>query len=116
MQFIGYKCLSVREFERECGISNGLVKNMEKGFGKKTQRKIFERFPELNPSWLLLGAGDMLQDITTQSAPNILSDTPNYTDEIQRLTAENDELKKQIEELKKQTAQQMDIILKLASK
>ena len=39
-QFIDHKHLSVREFERNCGISNGLIKNMERSFGKKD--KIFK--------------------------------------------------------------------------
>ena len=34
-QFIDHKLLSVREFERNCGTTNGLIKNMEKSFDKK---------------------------------------------------------------------------------
>ena len=39
-KFIDSKCMSIREFERECGVSSGLLNNMERGFGKKD--KIFK--------------------------------------------------------------------------
>lgn len=39
-KFIDSKYMSIREFERECGVSSGLLNNMERGFGKKD--KIFK--------------------------------------------------------------------------
>ena len=121
-QFIDHKHLSVREFERNCGISNGLIKNMEKSFGKKTQRKIFDAYPELNPEWLILGTGEMLR--TPQNSINILNGDNNTNNgqisvlenNVEQLKNENEALKAENGQLKSQIAQLTDIISKLASK
>ena len=121
-KFIDSKCMSIREFERECGVSSGLLNNMERGFGKKTQRRIFERFPELNPEWLILGTGEMLR--TPQNSVNILNGDNNTNNghisvlenNVEQLKNENEALKAENAQLKSQIAQLTDIISKLASK
>lgn len=121
-KFIDSKCMSIREFERECGVSNGLLNNMKRGFGKKTQRRIFERFPELNPEWLILGTGEMLR--TPQNSVNILNGNNNTNNghisvlenNVEQLKNENEALKKENEQLKAEKKELIDIISKLASK
>lgn len=121
-KFIDSKCMSIREFERECGVSSGLLNNMERGFGKKTQRRIFGRFPELNPEWLMFGTGEMLR--APQNAVNILNGNNNTNNghisvpetNMERLKKENEDLKAENGQLKRQVAQLTDIISNITSK
>ena len=60
LEFIKYKCISVKEFEMRCGMSNGYVSSMRKGFGTDKLSNVLSAFPELNREWLLYGEGEML--------------------------------------------------------
>ncbi|MCD8286212.1 MAG: hypothetical protein LUD50_03180 [Clostridia bacterium] len=60
-KFIEAKGLSVAEFERRCGLSNGYVKGMRKNFGDEKLVDVLRAFPELNRDWLLYGEGDMIR-------------------------------------------------------
>lgn len=54
--------ISAREFERAVGMSNGMlgkIKSSNKSFSVDTLEKIFYTFPHLNPTWLVLGQGEM---------------------------------------------------------
>lgn len=59
--FIEYAGLSIAEFERKCGLSNGAVSKM----GDNTRRSTIDRisiiFPDLNITWLLTGEGEMIK-------------------------------------------------------
>lgn len=68
--FISYLNLSVAEFERVCGLSNGSVSKMGDNTRMSTLDKISKAFPLLNISWLRTGEGEMLRD---QSTTNIES-------------------------------------------
>lgn len=57
---IKYKRLSVRDFERACGLSNGAVSKMGNDTRRSTLNKICTAFPDVNPEWLLAGIGTML--------------------------------------------------------
>jgi len=55
------KCgLSVKQFEKKCGISNGSVANTKLGLST-TLEKISVANPDLNMYWLLTGEGTMLK-------------------------------------------------------
>lgn len=60
LEFIKYKEISVKEFEIRCGMSNGYVSSMRKGFGADKLGNVLSAFPELNREWLLYGEGEML--------------------------------------------------------
>ena len=60
LEFIKYKGISVKEFEMRCGMSNGYVSSMRKGFGTDKLSNVLSAFPELNREWLLYGEGEML--------------------------------------------------------
>ncbi len=55
---------SVRNFEDECGLSNGYLNNAlhasSGGIGSDNIARIIEKFPMLNIYWLCTGKGDML--------------------------------------------------------
>lgn len=69
---------------------------MEKSFVKKTQRKIFDAYPELNPEWLIFGTGEMLR--TPQNSVNILNGKNNTNNgHISVLESNVDQLKRAVE-------------------
>lgn len=72
LEFVSAKGLSVAEFERLCGLSNGYVRKVKDSLGKRGLTDILRKFPELNSDWLLTGEGDMF--LSQQSNPII-----NYT-------------------------------------
>lgn len=60
IEFIKYKKISVKEFETRCGLSNGYVSSMRKGFGAEKLGNVLSVFPELNRDWLLYNEGEMI--------------------------------------------------------
>ena len=60
-EFIDYKNLTVSRFEEMCGLSNGYVAAMRKGYGAEKLNNVLTVFPELNRDWLLYGEGTMLK-------------------------------------------------------
>lgn len=70
MEFISAKGLSVAEFERLCGLSNGYVRKVKDSLGKRGLSDILRKFPDLNSDWLLTGKGDMLIPSVVQNNQN----------------------------------------------
>lgn len=66
LEFVSAKGLSVAEFERLCGLSNGYVRKVKDSLGKRGLSDILRRFPDLNSDWLLTGKGEMLLTNPTQ--------------------------------------------------
>ena len=67
--FIDYTGLNQSEFGRLLGFSQGYIGKVLKGkvdFTTGKALKIFNQFPELNPTWLFTGSGEML--FTKQSS------------------------------------------------
>ena len=60
LEFIKYKNISVKEFETRCGLSNGYVTAMRKGYGADKLSNVLTAYPELNRDWLLYNEGEML--------------------------------------------------------
>lgn len=61
IEFIKAQHLKVSEFEKRCGLSNGYVSSMRKGFGTEKLDNVLREFPTLNREWLLYGEGEMLK-------------------------------------------------------
>lgn len=59
----GYAKLSKIEFFRELGLSYANFKGEQKksGLSSDALLKVLSKYPELNPTWLLLGEGEMLK-------------------------------------------------------
>lgn len=62
--FIGFKKLSIRAFESQCGLSFGFVGNMRNSMQPDKITRIAHQFPELNTGWLMTGEGEMLKSET----------------------------------------------------
>lgn len=61
-KFIEAENISIREFERRCGLSNGYVKGVKNSIGSDKMRSITLQFPHLNTVWLIAGVGEMLKN------------------------------------------------------
>jgi len=69
IEFISYKKISIRAFEKAVGLSNGYVNNISVSIKYEKMQMISLRFPELNPVWLMMGEGEMI--LTETSSPEI---------------------------------------------
>lgn len=67
-QYIGFRNLSVREFEQAAGLSNGSVSKMGDNTRQQTIEKICSCFTDINSVWLRTGKGRMLNDEGTEAA------------------------------------------------
>jgi transcriptional regulator with XRE-family HTH domain len=59
-EYIKYENISVREFEKQCGLSYSYVNNIRSSISIKKMTNIARQFPKLNLMWLLFGKGKML--------------------------------------------------------
>jgi len=69
LEFIKYKNISVKEFETRCGLSNGYVANMRKGYSAEKLKDVLSAYPELNRDWLLHNEGKMIKEQPTEPPP-----------------------------------------------
>lgn len=69
LEYISKSNLSVAEFEKKAGLSNGSVSKTNNNMRKSTINSISLSFPNLNIDWLINGEGEMLRtDIVTPSS------------------------------------------------
>ena len=59
LKFIDAKGLKVRDFERNCGLSNGAVSKMTANTRESTYNRLSIGYPDLNIEWLRTGIGEM---------------------------------------------------------
>ncbi len=60
LEFINSENLSISEFERRTGLSNGYVNKDRRRLSKDKIRYINKAFPNLNTNWVDTGEGEML--------------------------------------------------------
>lgn len=58
-EYLSFKHLSVREFERMCGLANGVASRLSETTSPTTLRKI-EKSSDISIDWLIKGDGEML--------------------------------------------------------
>lgn len=62
-EFISTLGISEREFCRRVGVGSAFIQSIRKSIMPDTLNKIAIQYPQLNPVWLLLGNGEMLQAV-----------------------------------------------------
>lgn len=78
--YVKYKRMTVRDFERSIGASNGLVSSMRKGLGGEYILRISEQYPELNIEWLLTGRGEMIKpEVETKQSAHIIANNNRHS-------------------------------------
>lgn len=58
--FAEHRGMPISKFESMCGLSNGYISAMRKGFGREKLNNVLRTFPDLNREWLLYGEGEMI--------------------------------------------------------
>lgn len=64
-QYFDYKGIKYTPVERELGLSNGYLGKMRArgaSIGSEIIEKIVLNYPDINPEWLLTGAGQMIRN------------------------------------------------------
>ena len=70
-QFIDFKGIAVSAFERSIGMSNASFgKSLKNGgaIGTDKLENFLKTYPEVSPTWLLTGKGNMLVDLDNLTA------------------------------------------------
>lgn len=81
MTYLEFKKIPAYKFEEACGLSRGYLNNLKNSPRPDKIQSIIQNYPDINPSWLLSGAGSML----TTAAPeitNINTDKPDKNEEF----------------------------------
>lgn len=71
IDFINYLGISIAEFERFCGLSNGSVAKMGENTRVSTISRISKKYPLLNTDWIRTGRGEMLLNSNEQKIGDI---------------------------------------------
>jgi hypothetical protein len=108
--FIKFKGISVREFERLCGLSNGYVNSITQTVMPNKLKSISLQYPDLNLGWITTGEGTMLKETSnyTQHEPvesKIPSPESEYSSKEDRLLKIIESQQKTIEKLTELMAQ-----------
>lgn len=61
VEFIKFKNITSRVFEKQCNLSNGYLRQLRNSPSADKIEMIISAFPELRREWLMAGEGDMLK-------------------------------------------------------
>lgn len=114
-EFLIYKKIGQRTFERMAKLSNGYINNIKSSIGSDKLQNILYVFPELNILWLLTGEGDMLK--STKEVEKVEESNVEYgknidykdkyyelLDKYYQLNEENRQLRREPSQKKKRVA------------
>lgn len=76
-QFIDSNRISIREFEKSIGASNGYINSISRSVGIDKISAIIEKYPTLNIDWLMTGRGEMefeIGNVEKNSSGNIAAE------------------------------------------
>lgn len=92
--FIQRMGLSNHQFERECGLSNGYVRNLKQQMTPDKIALVTKTYPRLNRVWLLTGEGEMMLPQEGK-----VTQTASGSDIVQTVGSGPDALVKAIDEI-----------------
>ncbi len=81
LQFIDYKGFNKATFYKETGITRSTL-DKKTGLSEENITKFFATYPEVNPTWLLTGKGEMLLKEQKKPTSEIILATPDTDNQI----------------------------------
>lgn len=140
IEFIHSKGMTKQRFEKIMGFSNAYVSSIRRSISPEKLGRITDVFPDLNPTWLLIGEGPMLLsakgakaivDVKTSPTPppaivpipgvtphtrTNKKEEPTETDELLRqIVKQNTLLLKQYGQLQSQMQQTLSLLARVLS-
>lgn len=116
-QLAKYQEVSIYQFEKSIGASNGYISSIKDEISTKYVRNILRAYPNISLEWLVTGEGSMLKSGAVNSTQITQTANGNNNSQTQHvnstLAGEVQELTKQIQELQQQNAKLIDIISQL---
>ena len=94
LKFIEESGITVAEFERNSGLSNGYIKKLKGSIGSDKIGDIIRAYSNLNLVWLLIGEGEMLN-----STPTIHQQQHGGTGNSQTITLGQSDVSKFLDEI-----------------
>jgi transcriptional regulator with XRE-family HTH domain len=110
--------LSIREFERKIGVSNGYIKNIRSSIQPAVLRRVVEQFSAVSVEWIMLGTAKMYASAATET-PAISDYRDKYIAALEKITSlqsENAELIAENAELKKALSATPEILTAVSEK
>ena len=108
--------ISEREFCRQIGVSSSYVNNIRQSIQPDKMKAIGEKFPELNPMWLLTGDGTMRNGDNTNRISGNSNGNQVTTNDIAGLIELQKGYQEMIKEKDSQIARLISVIEKLSEK
>ncbi len=90
LKFLDYKGITAYKFYKETGISRGIL-TQKNGMSEDNTLRFLDYYPEVSPSWLLTGEGEMLK--SNAGVSNNESEVAALKKEVAELQKENNQLK-----------------------
>lgn len=87
-EFAKTQRISIREFERKCGLGNSFVNHIGQSLGVDKLENILQVFPTLNKDWILYGSGEM---ILNEVAEDLKADFQSNFNKVCSLIQKKDE-------------------------
>jgi transcriptional regulator with XRE-family HTH domain len=87
-EFAKTQRISIREFERKCGLGNSFVNHIGQSLGVDKLENILQAFPTLNKDWILYGTGEM---ILNEVAEDLEADFQSNFNKVCSLIQKKDE-------------------------
>ncbi len=104
LKYLEEKEITKYRFCKNIGVSNGFLA-IDRAIGTDKCELIFEHFPDLNPTWLLIGKGEMILK------NELISDNEIIESKKTILDIENERIIKEIRKLNKEDQERILITI-----
>lgn len=97
-EFIKNEGITIAQFEKSIKAANGYVNSISKGMGKDKMLLTLEKYPNLNPLWLMYGKEPMYWDAAKRYVNDVNNKSDIDNEIVKGLKIENEKLKKMLVE------------------